>query len=945
MLLGRATECARIEELLEATRMRRGGALAVLGEPGIGKSALLAYAQEHVPADASVLLATGVESESELAFSSLARLLGPLAHGIDALAEPQARALRGALALGPPGGDRFVVYTAALALLALEGERAPVIAIVDDLHWVDAASREALLFVARRIAHERVALLFTLRDETEAAASLGRMPVMTVTGLDDDASDELLARTAGRSVERGIAQQLRAATRGNPLGLIEGVKLLSEAQLEGLDPLSAPLPLAASVEHAFRSRLEGLPDETRRLLLLASANDADDLQPVLVAAEAIGIEPESLAAAEQSGLVEIGEGVLEWRHPLVRSTAYHSATAAERRDAHRALGEALGDDAPARRAWHLAASALAPDEEIAAALEQVAADARVRGGHAAAAQAFARAARLSPDAAAKARRLLEAASDEALIGRLDRSSKLLGEALELAQDPRLRADVQLLRSRTDLWARSPLDAQAVLLAEAEAIEQLDPARATLMLAEASIVASMTGECRPTLEIARRAVEVARGADSRAQGFAEALMANGLVLNGRAEEALPLLRRVHDAFTGDTHVESAHPTLVQAAAHSALWVGDHAGARAVLQSIIAVGRQANALFVLPFPLAVLAELEFRSGHWIAAEAAGLEASRIAEQTGQVNVLDFCRVCLAILEAGQGRETECLAHVQSVVAAAEPMGVGSLLSYGAWALGLLYTGVGRYELAIRELERLAQRLREHELAEPGVLLWRPDLIESYVQLRRVPEARSALEVLEREAAATNRAWARATAARCRGMLAEDDRFEADFEKALTWHEELQMPFEQARTELRLGERRRRARRVADARVPLRSALATFQQLGAAPWSERAAAELRAAGESVGPSSSPLSALLTAQELEVAIAVSRGATNREVAAALFVSPKTIEFHLGNVYRKLGIRSRSELVRHFLTEDPAAPAGAETVDSRGKPDEDRAFSESSQR
>lgn len=389
------------------------------------------------------------------------------------------------------------------------------------------------------------------------------------------------------------------------------------------------------------------------------------------------------------------------------------------------------------------------------------------------------------------------------------------------------------------------------------------------------------------------------------------MGNALILRGDARGAHPLLARARSLFeAGDPLTGAAF--FVQVAGHGSVWFEEYAEAREVIARVIEAARRASALGLLPFPLACLSELDFRTGRWVPAYAGGSESVHLAEEVGQLNELSFSLVCLARVEAGQGRQDDCRAHVAKAVEFAEALGIGSILVYAGSVLGLLELGLGRPERAIVHLEQVARLVEGFELGEPAVVQWAPDLIEAYVLTGREEEAKQALARFEHQAEETGRTWALATAARCRGMLEDKTGFRDDFRKALEWHERTSTPFERARTELRLGERLRRVRRLGEAREPLRSALGTFEQLAAAPWAEQARGELAASGErQEQPYKGSDLGELTPQELQIAALVAAGATNREAAAALFLSPKTIEFHLGSVYRRLGLRSRTELAR----------------------------------
>ena len=913
MLLGRDVECARIDDLLEKARTGTSSALVVRGEAGIGKSALLAYAIERA-GEMTVLRTRGVESESELPFSALSDLLRPVLGQLGAIPPPQRAALEGALAIGPPvPGDRFTVCAATLSLLAAAAEERPLLGVIDDAQWLDASSAEALLFAARRLEAEGVVLFFAARNDL---ASRAHLPELALSGLDETAASVLLSE---EEIARPVLSELVRATAGNPLALLEISRLLTEEQRAGTEPLAKPLPVGPTVEQAFWQRVEDLPREVRRALLVAAASDNSELSVLQRTLDRLGIDPDALEAAESAGLVTIDGTRLDFRNPLLRSVIYHGSPVVARQTTHRALSETLEGG---HSAWQLAAATPDPDAEVAAALEQAALSARERGGHAEAAGAFERAARLTVDGEERARRLFEAADDARLAGGSERALALLEEALTSTGDPLLAAKIHHLRGVVEMWRGAPMAAREHLAVQASRIEALDPAKAARMLTDAGWACFMAGEIEQGLATAREAFAVAERTGGVAEVTATALLGIALLLNGRTQEALPLLRRYEPLLEETEFLRRAYQ-LIWPAGHALIWLEDYEGARQVFSRVIAEARAQSAPSMLPYALIGLSELEFRAGNWAAAYASGSEAVRIADETEQATALAFALVSLARIEAAQGREEDCRGHVARALGLAGS-GIGAVLAYGGSTLGLLELGLGRNADAIGHLELLARRVRDKGLGEPGVIQWAPDLIEAYVRSGRPGDAEETLASFEQQARQTERAWALAAAARCRGLLAPDTTFEQEFADALRWHRERPALFERARTELGFGERLRRARRRTDARESLRSALETFERLGARPWAERARIELRASGETVRRGDAMLSQELTPQELQVALIVAVGATNREAGAALFLSPKTIEAHLGRIYRKLNVRSRTELASRLASEGALAEAAA---------------------
>jgi DNA-binding CsgD family transcriptional regulator len=912
MLLGRRQERGQIDALLAQARSGASGALLIVGEPGVGKSALLADA--FARADGlSALWARGVESEIELAFSGLAQLLAPQLLGhLEAIPGPQAAALASALALGPPvPGDPLTVYAATLSLLAAAAEERPVLGVVDDLHWLDASSTAALLFVARRLRAEGIALLLAARPG--GVRFPPELPRLELAGLDDRAATALLTRSV-RRIDPRVAARLVTETGGNPLALLELPALLSEGQLEGREPLQRRLLVGERVERAFLDSAEVLPDETQLALLVAAASESGAVDEISGGLQALGIAVEAFEPAEAAGLVTHAGGEVRFRHPLARSAIYHGAGSGARRRVHGALAAGLaGPEHAARRAWHLAEATVGPDEEVASALERTALDARRRGGHTAAARAFARAAALTSAPEGQASRLLEAARDHQLTGDFSQAAGLLNRGLAMTDHPSTRADIQHLRARGEMANGHVMGAHALLLAEAERIETQDPARGAKMLAEAIFPCLMTLETQTALTTAERAHELAQ----RAGGQDELLLTSVFVayvrvLRGGEPGAVLNLALETATVAG---LDATVTPFLHTQSHLFMLSEQYSEACRVLEAFIAAARAAGAPAMLPFALSTLAEVEYRIGRWAASRAHASESATLATDTGQPVWLTHSLANLARVDAAQGNDADCSRHLDRAVDLATAVGNNALLMQAGSVRALLALARGANEAVIAELEPVAELARRGCVREAGVVQWEPDLIEAYARAGRPQDAEHLLADFEDRARAKELAWALAASARCRGLTAPDDDFKECFAQALTWHERTPTPFERARTRLGFGERLRRTGHRIEAREQLRAALTAFEQLGARPWRERAAAELAASGETAQRRDTTAAEKLTPQELQVALAVAHGATNREAASALFLSPKTIEFHLGHAYRKLDVRSRSQLTR-LLTE-----------------------------
>lgn len=906
-LFGREAEQERIDGLLADAEAARSATLVLVGEPGIGKSRLLGYAEAQGSA-MQILRAQGVEAESELAFGGLLELIRPILDLLPSLPTPQAEALAGALALSnPTATDRFTVYAGVLSLLAAAAEGRPVLALVDDAHWLDRASQEALIFAARRLHADRVALVLAVREGHAEPFTLGGLTAVRLSGLAQEAATALLTQSRGTAFPPTVVDQLLKVTSGNPLALKEASLVLSAEQIRGVEPLDHPMRIGNDLTRAFTRRLSALPAAVGDALLLAAASETGEMSEITAASAALDIDIAGFGVAEDAGLVTIDAGRLRFVHPLLRSAVYHDATAQRRRTAHAALGRVLSAPADAyRRAWHLAAASLGPDESVAAELEAAARDASVRGAPAVAASTYERAARLSPVSEDRARRMFAAAAEMRLAGPDAHMLALLEEALPLADDPELRGEIQALRGLIIIWIRPGDEARNILIDEASRVEQADPGRAATLLAYASGSYTVTGRLDVAAELMERAYGLAPRNAGPASDMAATYFGGGLVILGEAERARPLLAQGRDLVERIDERQLIEMDI----GHWYVWAEDYRTASRFFDRKIDLARAGGAPGPLPFPLSARSDLDFRTGNWNRAYADASEAVHLADHMTAPVHLSYSLACVARVEAGRGREMECRRHAESALAIADSLGLASVRNYAHAAMGLLELGLGRPEVAITELERARETGRLHGVSEPTVIQFEADLIEAYVRSGRTSDARDALERFEERAHATGRIWSRATSARCRGLLAPEHGYEEDFYRALLLNDRLPMPFERARTELCLGERRRRSGRRSDAVAVLRSAAATFDQLGAAPWADHARRELKACGVSRQPRSSAM-ASLTPQELQVALVVSGGATNREAGTSLFLSPKTVEFHLGHVYGKLGLRSRAELAR----------------------------------
>jgi DNA-binding CsgD family transcriptional regulator len=892
---------------MAAAQKGESGVLLVVGEPGIGKTALLEYAAGR-GRDWTVLRARGTETEAELPFAGLAELLTPIARRISDLPKPQAAALAGALALGPPTAmDPFTAYAATLSLMAAAAEHGPVLVLVDDAQSLDRSSQNAILFAARRLQAESIALLVAFRHEPAGVFEAADLPRLELSGLEGAVGRRLLLGSVATSISADVADRLVAATGGNPLALKEMPKLLSTDQLVGGESLPDPLPLRSDLRQLFLTRISRLPAATRRALLVAAANSSGNMAEIGGALSALGLAVRALDPAEAAGIVEVGAD-LRFAHPLVRASVYHDASPTSRREAHRALAEALAAGSAARRAWHLAAATVGQDESVASAMDAAAADAHARGAHAVAATTLHRAAQLSSDPETRTGRLLGAASEYHLAGQPDRSLALLNRARESIPDVLSRAELDHLRGRV-LMNRGPLSLAHEILADAgHAIEESHATKAAAMLSDASLACFMAGQAGTAETLSRQAFRLADGRDDQAGEVVHLLFTGMLVLSGNWREAEDHIERERRRIMELQAAGQWQPLVL--AGIWLMWAEENVLLAAILDGAIDEARRLSAPGLLPLPLAQRSELAVRTGDWAQAYASSSEAVRLAQDTGQTVILSYARACLAWTLAGLGREAECRAEAAAAVEAAAKVGSEAALMRVDTALGLLELGAGRAAEAVRHLRHANDYAQAHGIREPTVVPYAGNFIEALLRAGRPQEAEEILGALEDPAMGRGRLWTQAVVSRSRGMLAPEGAYDEHFNEALGLHERLPARFEWARTKLAYGERLRRSGLRVRGREQLRAALEEFERLGAAPWAARARAELRAAGESGTPRRAAGIQQLTPQELQVALAVAGGSTNREVAASLFLSPKTIEFHLGNIYSKLEIRSRTQLV-----------------------------------
>jgi DNA-binding CsgD family transcriptional regulator len=902
MIVSRAAELSRLDDLLNALAGGEGGALVVRGEAGIGKTTLLETLAARAGDAVTVIRAWGAETEAELTFAALADLLDPVLENLAALPEPQAAALRGALALGPPApGDRLAVCVATLGVLRAAARRRPVLAVVDDLQWIDASSRECIEYAARR-ADGPLAVALAARDPWQYEPS--GLPELRLGPVDDAGAAELLRHRAP-DLAPSVATAIAQAAAGNPLALVELTATLNAEQRTGAAPLDLPLAPGRRLQRAFSGRVGALDEPARRALLIAAAHAGPELPVIAAACLGAGTDVGHLGEAEASGLVRIDTNRVSFTHPLIRGVVYQEAEAAERRIAHAALAAALGDDDD-RRVWHLAAAAVGTDEEVAAGLERVGSRAVARRAYAVGSRALDRAARLTPARETASRRLIAAGRAAGGAGMADRALALFGEAAEIANGEELRARAQQLRGQVMLWRGQAAEALPLLAAQAGLVAPRLPALAAAMYSNAANCATTTGSCLEAERLAWQAAGLLPAdADPALRGAVLGMLAWALLLRGKASRARRVLREAARLSQGDDPLGldwlSQHLIL-----RCQIPLGEFERARADSMELYRRTREAGALASVGGTLLVAADAAFRLGDWDAADAAALDGLHATGEVGQPAIAGSLLTIRLRILAAQGRHEEARAVAKTAFQLAESARITSGLRYVHAALGFLELGLDRTGPAISELETVERLIKGTGLEEPVIVPWEQDLVEAYARQGRPDDARRVLARLEHLADRTGSPVARAAAARCRGMV--DDDFEPAFAAALALDDQRPMPFERARTLLAFGRRLHRARRRAEARHRLLAARDGFEQLRADAWAVQAEAELHAAGPR--RRREPDDSALTAQELRVAAAVRRGASNRDIAADLFLSPKTVEFHLRQIYRKLDVHSRTQLI-----------------------------------
>jgi DNA-binding CsgD family transcriptional regulator len=912
MLAGREAEQRQIGQLLQQAVAGSSGVLVLRGDPGIGKTALLDYAASRA-GPMRVLRTAGIEAENELGFAGLYSLLHPVVDYLKGLPEPQAAALRSALGLGRGvrrTPDRLAVAAGTHGLLTTVAEVNPLLILVDDLHWLDPASQEALLFALRRLDRDAIACLLTLRS---GMAAPGGLPCLDVTGLDSDAAECLVEAVAGTRPTPGVASRLYAETGGNPLALVELSAALTAGQLTGAELPEVPLEPGAAIRQRFAARLDQLAPSARTMLLIAAAAGRCSQEEMHAAASCLGpLDGDALDEAEGAGLIRLTSAGVEFSHPLVRSVAYHLASRAQRRAVHAALAETL--TGPERAARHLAAAATGPDDVAASALDAAAVLSTRKGAPLEAAVAWERAAELTCAAERRSSRLADAAEAALSGGDLPRARRLTRGVPE-PEDRVTRQRMLAVRGRLDLLIGQLAVAQRELVQSADLAADADPLLAVELLdwaVGAAIEAGLDGEAKRAAE---RMAGLAERSDETARFLADLACGGVAWWEGDPERGLQLINRAISTLEADPVLASS-PERQSDVGGAWCSVGDFDRARPCFDRAVDLARSTGALGYLPDALAQVAFMDKETGRWPQALAHASQALDLARTSGQPYLSCDALVLMVEIEAAQGRDEDCLQHAREADQLAGELGLRSMQFLARRSRALLDFGRGRLEEAIaryNELRRLAARWGiVHSYYSPL-----PDLIEAYVRIGDLDRARDLLDDFVAQVPGDRNPPSAARAARCRGILGGDD-YDAHFLEALALHERGGgVVFQHGRTYLAYGERLRRAQRRRDARVQLRAAEEIFDRLDARPWAERARAELRASGQTLA-SGGDGTEQLTPQELQIALLVTEGRTNAEVGRALFLSTRTVEFHLSRTYRKLGVASRTELTRRFASAGP---------------------------
>ena len=925
MLHGRDAERARLAALLTDARAGHAGTLLLHGEPGVGKSALLEDLVATAGDDVRVLRAQGVESEAPLPFAALHRLLRPVLGVLERLPAPQARALRAAF--GETDGvavEPFLAALATLSVLTEAAEDAPVLCVLDDAQWLDQATTSAVLVAVRRLGADRVAVVFAARDGEGQTFAPDGVPAVAITPLTTGAARALLGEAAGSAVPDEVADRLMTQAAGNPLALMELPGTLSAEQLAGAEPLPTQLHLTAGVERVFLDRCRRLPPDVQTLLLVAAADDSGHVATVRAAAGNLGAGPDCLDAAERAGLLVVEGDTVRVRHPLVRSAVYQAATSRERQEAHRALAGALDPDGdPDRYAWHRAAAVDSPDRDVVDGLTAAGERAERRGGYAAASAAYQRAAELTAGERYRAPLLYAAARTAWASGQTTTARALSTASRELADDRVLRADIDRLRGRIEVNVGSATDAHHMFAAAARAVLADDPTRALELAVAAALLStygadSGTGLDAATLDTAALATDAitsrTTGATPRTRCLGHLLLA---LTRAASHDWTPALASLRDALeVGTQDPVIADLDLLSHLGNTALHLGDDDAHHRCFTAMAAGARDAGAGMLVLYALPRLGFSQVVTGRWAALRGSADEALSLSATTGQPALSAAPRGWVTVLAALQGAPAaaydQLLADLDT--AARQPLGVlaDPVHDLTRWAQGTRAAHDGDTRAALHHLASIR--------ISPISRLTAVDRIDAAVRAGDNEQAAAWVKELTPFAEGTGWPWALAAVDHGRALLAEPGDAPHLFEAALAHHSVAAArgggrPYDRARTHLAYGELLRHTQRRVDARTHLRAALESFDDLRAEPLAARAGQELRASGETARKRDPSTQLTLTPMERQVAGLVQQGLSNKDIAAQCWVSPRTVAFHLRNIFTKAGVTSRGELAQLDLS------------------------------
>jgi len=904
-LKGRGGECAQLDRLLEGVRSGESQAVVLHGEAGVGKSALVEYVGEHAEG-CEVVRSTGVQSEMELPFAALHQLCAPLLDHLDRLPQPQREALATVFGVAAgPVPDQFVVGLATLGLLAERAEKKPLVCLLDDHQWMDQASRRILSFVARRLGAESLGLVFAARVPGEELTGL---PQLLVSGLDEADARALLDSVLTGSLDARVRDQIVAETRGNPLALLELPRGRTADELAGGFAVPRGAGVAGTVEADFRRRNAALPIRTRRLLLIAAADPTGDPALVWRAARRLGIPRTAATAATEHGLAEFDHRV-RFRHPLARSVSYWSATLEERQSVHRALADETDRILdPDRRSWHLAEAAPGPDEDVATELERSAGRAQARGGMAAAAAFLQRATALTLDPDTRARRALAAAITELQAGAFEAAVELLDVAEAGPLSELDRARISLLRAQLAFVLNRGGEAPLLMLRAAAQFEPIEPRLARETYLDAFAAATFAGRgAAPggtVLDVARAAAAAPQPPD-RVESTDWLLAGLAANFNEGYASAVPHLREALATF-GNASSPAVELRWMWPASTAALHLWDDEQWLLLSSRYVTLARAAGALSEMPLALSTRAMVLLFAGELGAAASLVQEQRTVTEATGS-QLAPYSGMFLAAM---RGVPSVAESLIESTHRDALAKGEGISIAVAEWTRAVLLNGQGKYDEATEAARQALHHQEYPELHYPGIANWAAaELIEATSRSGRLEEAREAVAWISAMTSASGTSWALGVEARSRALVAGGDDADSAFSEAISWLEQTKVGSELARTHLLYGEWLRRERRRIDARDHLRTAHRMLETMGMESFAERARHELLATGETARRRSAPDTRQLTAQETLIAQLARDGLSNPEIGGRLFISARTVQYHLRKVFAKLDISSRSQL------------------------------------